>query len=180
MQEYLNNAKTLNGKVLGENGETLEPLSELNHSGSQEATARPQRGHTAVLDMERKGREVDMEGGKGGSAVAPPPPPDSDEALFKAFQEWILKNAPLVSKMKEPIRLDQYKRLREDYSRDLVQKILQEMHNWKPLCKKNTSAYLTIRSWADKRNQETQKTQKSNEQSYRELEGKALLEKAGI
>jgi hypothetical protein len=160
--------------------EELKALTELNHSVSQEVTARPQGGHAAVLDMERKGKEVDMEGDVGGGAVAPPPPPDSDESLFKALQEWIQKNAPLVSKMKEPIRLDQYKRLREDYSRDLVQKILQEMHNWKPLCKKNTSAYLTIRSWADKRIQDTKQTLKTNEQSYREQEGKALLEQAGI
>ena len=157
----------------------LKPLLELNHSESQEDTVSSTRVHAAG-NGNGNGREMEMEGDVGGGAVAPPPPPDGEDSLFKAFQEWILKNAPLVAKMKEPIRADQYKRLREDYPREMVQRILQDMHNWKPLCKKNTSAYLTVRSWADKRIQENKTTLKPHEQSYRELEGKALLEKAGI
>jgi hypothetical protein len=173
-----NNEETLIYTDEFPNGIKLKPSSQLNHSGSHESTTSPQGGHGAGKDMERKGKDMDMEGDARGSAVAPPPPPNDDEKLFKAFQEWVLTNTPSVAKMKEPIRLDQYLRLRSDYSKELVKEILEEMHNWKPLTRKNNSAYLTVRRWADKRNGQVT-IKPTNELSYREKEGKAILDALG-
>lgn len=71
-----------------------------------------------------------------------------EQNKFKLFTDWILKYAPMVAKMEEPITIDQYKKLKEKgLSRDVLQEYLIKMHNWKPLLKKNRSAYLTLLNW---------------------------------
>jgi DNA-binding transcriptional regulator YhcF (GntR family) len=68
---------------------------------------------------------------------------------FKKFQNWINDKAPKVARMKEPFTIKQYLELKE-HSTELVGQVLKSMHNWEPLLKKNTSAYLTTLNWLKK------------------------------
>lgn len=71
-----------------------------------------------------------------------------DREKFKMFQDWILKYAPMVSKMEEPFTIDQYLKLKKRHLEPkVIQDYLIKMHNWKPLLKKNRSAYLTLLNW---------------------------------
>ncbi len=94
----------------------------------------------------------------GGSEGGLHPPMDKDkemdkekEALFKKFQDWIFKNAPNVSKMKEPFTFDQYVQAKEKVKPEVMKNILVSMHNHKPLLQKNVSAYLTLLNWVERR-----------------------------
>lgn len=89
-------------------------------------------------------------------AVAPLHSP-GDMAKFKAFEKWILENAPKVAKMKQPFTFDQFLKLRDKLPVEQVKDLLLGMENYGPLLKKNDSAYLTIRKWA-KRDYNTLKT----------------------
>jgi hypothetical protein len=71
-----------------------------------------------------------------------------DKTKFKAFEEWILKNAPKVATMKQPFTIVQYIKLRKTLPKDQVKDLLLGMQNYSPLMKKNDSAYLTILNWA--------------------------------
>jgi phage FluMu protein gp41 len=71
-----------------------------------------------------------------------------DQVLFTAFTEWIHKHAPTVGKMEEPFSIDQYLKLKKKgFTREQTQAYLIKMHNYKPLTKKNRSAYLTLLNW---------------------------------
>jgi hypothetical protein len=90
----------------------------------------------------------------------PPLPPEGGcevvseiSKKFKAFQDWILKNAPNVAKMSEPFTEEQYVKLREKYPDDFsfAKNLIIEMHNWKPLNRQNVSAYKTFNNWTNRR-----------------------------
>lgn len=66
---------------------------------------------------------------------------------FKDFEDWILNNAPNVSKMKEPFTRAQFEKLFSEYDQDLIYQKLEAMHNYSPLLTKCRSANLTIRNW---------------------------------
>ncbi len=66
---------------------------------------------------------------------------------FERFNTWILTNAPLVAKLKEPFTAGQYRKLVQEFRASEIEKALQAMHNWKPLLTKRTSANLTIRAF---------------------------------
>ena len=66
---------------------------------------------------------------------------------FRDFQRWISANAPQVAKMKEPFTREQYLKILEDYNEADVLRILESMHNYKPLLTKCVSANLTARNW---------------------------------
>ena len=70
--------------------------------------------------------------------------------MFKRFQEWLIKNAFNVTRMKEPFTIDEYLKLRQKLPKEQVLDILLKMHNWKPLLQKNNSAYLTLINWSRK------------------------------
>lgn len=73
---------------------------------------------------------------------------EDDNGKYKAFTDWITKNAANVAKMNEPFSIKQYMQLRKKIpDRKKVQDLLLKMHNWKPLRQKNNSAYLTILNW---------------------------------
>jgi hypothetical protein len=80
---------------------------------------------------------------------------EEEENLFSAFKTWITKYAPKVNKMKEPLTIKQYLKLRKDFpgeeGRALLQEIILAMHNFKELLKKYESANLTLRSWINLR-----------------------------
>jgi hypothetical protein len=94
--------------------------------------------------------------GKEGKGKEPPDDPATtaytkgELELFKQVEDWILQNAPTVAKMKEPLRIDQFLRLKERFpDRGFIRKILLAMHNWKKL-KERQSAFLTFLSFAEK------------------------------
>lgn len=62
--------------------------------------------------------------------------------------------------MKEPFTIDQFLKLKEDYSTEQIKEMVLKMHNYKPLLKKNNSAYLTFKNWIsrDYSNDPTHKT----------------------
>jgi hypothetical protein len=88
--------------------------------------------------------------GVGDGADAPTHTPE-EEILFKNFKGWIEKNAAKVNKMKEPLNIDQYLKLRKDFpgenGKALLLEVIQSMHNHKELLKKYESANLTLRAW---------------------------------
>lgn len=102
-------------------------------------------------------RVHDVGNGNGNVSGTIPLPPKGDSEFvfenskFKAFQDWIMVNAPNVAKMNEPFTEDQYTQIREKYSLQFVTGLIVEMHNWKYLKKKNVSAYLTFLNWAKRR-----------------------------
>lgn len=73
--------------------------------------------------------------------------PDQIE-LFNQFSEWLGKHFPRVTRMKKPITIDQYLKLRETISREILTKLLTAMENRADLHKKYVSAYLTIINWS--------------------------------
>lgn len=86
---------------------------------------------------------------------------------FDKFQKWLLDNAPSILKMEEPFTEFQFTKAKEDFGVEMMQEILQEMHNWQPLLKKNKSAYLTFRVWATKRKEKVPQKRKDNASDYR-------------
>ena len=86
---------------------------------------------------------------------------------FVKFQKWLLDNAPSILKMEEPFTEFQFTKAKEDFGVEMMQEILQEMHNWQPLLKKNKSAYLTFRVWATKRKEKVPQKRKDNGNNYR-------------
>jgi len=74
------------------------------------------------------------------------------ELKFEKFVAWLSKNAPNVLKMKEPVTIEQYGKLRKEYEHyemELTETFL-AMHNTVGI-KKYTSAYLTARNWVKRR-----------------------------
>lgn len=73
------------------------------------------------------------------------------QTFFKNFKSWLNTNATRVEKMKEPISIEEYlkiKKLWPDMAEPKATFI--KMHNWKPLQTKNVSAYLTLLNWLKK------------------------------
>src|SRR5205085_7998071 len=52
-----------------------------------------------------------------------------DQELFKNFQEWITKYAPRVNQLKEPLTIDEYLKIREKFSKEVISKVLKAMQN---------------------------------------------------
>lgn len=65
------------------------------------------------------------------------------------YMEKMRKRFPRIMKMEQPLTLEQAKKVKERFGIDLVTKIMNEMENWKPLIKKNVSAYKTIIKWCE-------------------------------
>lgn len=68
---------------------------------------------------------------------------------FQKFQDFILKEAPNVAKMKEPFTIDQFISLKEKFpgQNKLAAEKIKAMHNKKGLTSEYRSAYLTCISW---------------------------------
>ncbi|MDR1054920.1 MAG: hypothetical protein LBL90_03670 [Prevotellaceae bacterium] len=90
----------------------------------------------------------------GGSEGSPP------NEKFLNFKKWISENAPRVEQLKQPFTENEYTKIFEKWKRDEVLTVLAEMHNYKPLTKKNISAYLTADNWLKRRKND----EKTNEQ----------------
>jgi len=70
--------------------------------------------------------------------------------FFKNFNTWIQTNTPRVNQLKQPFTIEEYLRIKKDFSRETITKILTAMQNRADLLKKYVSANLTFRNWASK------------------------------
>lgn len=75
---------------------------------------------------------------------------DEQTKSFEAFEKWLNVHAPMVGKLPEKFTIEQYLKAKEKYSTEQMTLILTRMHNYKPLVKNNTSAYLTFLNWAER------------------------------
>lgn len=76
---------------------------------------------------------------------------DKEFSTYQEFMKWIDTYAHSVNEMKYPIRYLEYLNLKKDVPKDILKALLKDMHNWKPLTKKNHDAYLTLDNWYKKR-----------------------------
>ena len=78
----------------------------------------------------------------------------SDEPAHKSdddiYVEKMRKRYPRIMRMEQPLTLEQAKKLKERFDRDLIAKVLDDMENWKPLLKTKVSAYRTLSTWCQK------------------------------
>jgi hypothetical protein len=122
-----------------------------------------QEGNSKETARKQEGNKINKENNEnivknGGEAPAPPPlifseSEQIDSLLlenFHRFQKWISANAPNVAKMDEPFTIEQFKKLKEDFTAREITDELEKMHNWKWLLKNNKSANLTFRKWKQK------------------------------
>lgn len=97
---------------------------------------------------ERKGKEKKEEGMFSAPAEPTLPTPPSDEDVaFANFQKWLESEATEVSKMKEPFTMPQFLKLKKSCSTEEIMAQCVNMHNWKELNRKRTSAYYTFLNW---------------------------------
>ena len=66
------------------------------------------------------------------------------------LQIFIKEKYPTVFSMDEKITPEQCDTLISKFGKPMIVTILGQMENWKPLLKKNTSAYLTLNNWCDR------------------------------
>jgi hypothetical protein len=66
-----------------------------------------------------------------------------DEIEFDDVVKWMRLKAPRVLKMKEPLTMIEYFKIKDKYGVECIPGILQDMHNWGKLNTK-VSAYLTF------------------------------------
>ena len=67
------------------------------------------------------------------------------------FNRWLSKEYPHLAKMEQPLTMEQWTTLRDTYGKDAVENVLTKMENWKPLTKKNRSAYRTAQNWLQRK-----------------------------
>lgn len=79
---------------------------------------------------------------------------------FHPLIDFIKKNCPAVSKMKDPLNVDQAETLEQEFGIPAVEEILLQMENFQNL-KKYKSAFLTSRNWLKLRNNGKQQQQSS-------------------
>lgn len=73
-----------------------------------------------------------------------------DDILFEKFNDWLKKNAPSILKMPEPMTKDELFKLKEAYPPQTIYSMFIKMDNYKPLLKKNKSAYRTFLNWVSR------------------------------
>jgi hypothetical protein len=95
-----------------------------------------------------KGKESIVKEKKGEESSEALPPPSPHPLIA-----WIVKNAPRVQQLKQPLTNDEAQRIMDDLAIDSENKkqrlrdLLISMENYKPLLTKSVSANLTIRKW---------------------------------
>lgn len=88
---------------------------------------------------------------------------EDEKVFFKKFNAYILKNAPRVAQMKQPFTIDEFLRLKMEFSNESISNILSAMQNRADLIKKYVSANLTLRNWI--KNERTDTLNNSNGKS---------------
>ncbi len=75
----------------------------------------------------------------------------SDREIFEMFRAWVDVNAPKVNEMPEPFTEQQAIQLMVDFRGEFIEDLLRQMHNDKVTMAKKTSADMTFREWAKRR-----------------------------
>ena len=63
------------------------------------------------------------------------------------FYEGMADKYPNVMKLKEPLTLEQWNKLKAEFGKGVIIAKLEAMENYRPLLQKNNSANKTIRNW---------------------------------
>lgn len=84
---------------------------------------------------------------------------------FHPITDFIKKNCPTVSKLKQPMKPEQADQLLAQFSLKEITDVLEQMENWVPLTKKSKSAYLTAKNWLSRKKTENGKQKSSFTQS---------------
>jgi hypothetical protein len=166
---FLKNYETYNGRH--QKGQHKGQLKEPQYNGSVDGedskkdTQKDKRGTAGGQPRDKSNienignkEEDDLSGANA------PVYSQGDQEMFKAFQGWIDVNAPKVAKMKEPITIGQYIKLRNKLTKDQVKDLLLKMHNYGPLLKNNDVAYLTIINWSKRDYNQPKEGKDANEQ----------------
>jgi uncharacterized protein DUF4373 len=103
----------------------------------------------------QKRRRRRIEGEEEGEGAGASAHTQEEKEMFKAFTDWVDKYTPRVNKMKQPITIDEYLKLRKKLSKDVLTKLLTAMQNRADLLRKYVSAYLTVLNWASREEEPT-------------------------
>jgi len=76
---------------------------------------------------------------------------DEEKKEWDKFKIWADKHTPKLFQMKLPLQPKQLFSLKKEFTPAALLDVMQAMENTKPLLKKYDSAYLTINSWAKRR-----------------------------
>lgn len=97
-------------------------------------------------EIEGEGEDENKKKGKGNRGSKLPAHPPAEVEKFKKFQDWISRNTPRVSQMKEPFTIEQFLKIEKKIPPEKVMDLLRAMHNRRKLFD-YTSAYLTLTRW---------------------------------
>lgn len=110
-----------------------------------------------VVDASTTSRAVEysnstVEEGKGEYILSPTAQKEKTEedTIYEKFNEWLKINAPSVLKLPEPLTKDELTKLKDSYPREIIYSMFIKMDNYKPLLKKNKSAYRTFLNWTSR------------------------------
>lgn len=130
---------------------TIVNYEKYQSDGTQDGTQLDQKTDQRQYRT-KKNKEIKKKEFSSANAPALDLKTDEDEK-FNQFNEWLQKNAPAVLKMKEPISLQQFQQLQEEFKSPVLKKLLAEkfveMSNWIKL-KDRVSAFLTVKKWAQR------------------------------
>lgn len=146
--EKHNSIEEKNSKGIGKkNTQKIGTDADVGDKGTAKSTqtdaAREQRGSSEGANIIKNNK-----GNTGDSGAVAPAHSEEEEKLFTAFKAWIDKYAPRVNRMKSPITITEYLKLRKKLPKDVIQHLLMQMQNRGDLLTKYVSAYLTITNWA--------------------------------
>jgi hypothetical protein len=118
-----------------------------NYEGNGEGNKKTTRRQQPCSTINKNDKNDNNE--KNDKEEAAPPSPEQIQE-FEKFEKWVAEKAASVSKMKEPFTIHQFFEIKEKFASAEISRVLQAMHNWVPLLKKNKSAYLTLLKWIKK------------------------------
>ncbi len=125
------------------------PFGNKNASKNNPKTIRKQSAQNNSLEIEKEIEKKNNNKELLRGTPSPTPPSISEDE--KKFNELMHATYPNVCKMEQPLTLQQFRQLEEGRGIDTVKAILAEMENYKPLTRKNRSAYKTALSWLDRK-----------------------------
>lgn len=91
---------------------------------------------------------------------------DNEKVFEHKLQQYVFDNFKNVSKMQIQLTPEQCENLKNEFTTDIIISTLESMENYKPLLKKNTSVYLTLKNWAN-RDLKRKQMELKNENSQR-------------
>ena len=146
-----------------------EPVSDKQKTHAGKADGLYQKRTSPSTDMTENGKEIISDNTiiyndeENNSSINTPVKDDKEKDAYASkstrteeeltYEKKMKEQFPRIMRMEQPLTLEQAKNLKKRYDSDLLMKIMQDMENWKPLIKKNVSAYKTIINWCDRENE---------------------------